>query len=486
MTIFLLNLFIWWSTPYGHASNPVQIGSKAFSESVILGYITEYALETKGYTVNHHIALGGSRVLWEALQKRAIDVYPEYTGTLRYEILHGISRKELQEVLHIHGMGMTKSLGFHNGYALAMRKDKAKTLHIERISDLMQHPDLTYGITAEWMERKDGFKSLQQYYGFSLERQPLLMEHPIALQAIQSGKIDVTDVYTTDPEVDLFQLTLLQDDRHFFPPYEAVLLYRLSLAQPVIDTLHSLENTISTPQMRQMNLAVKNKSSTEKEVAVAFVQKHFQWAHHIDFLPQWQQFMRYLQQHLLLVIVPSAMATLVGVTLGFLGMRHKRLGLLFLGVSTSLQTIPSLALLVLFVPLFGIGQRPALVALFFYGLLPILRSSLLGFSRIDAGYKDAARSLGANPWQLFCKIELWLAMPAILSGLRTTFVINTGTATLGAFIGAGGLGVPIMQGLRLNDHVLVIKGALLAIGLAFTIEGFFYLLTRTVLPKPLR
>jgi osmoprotectant transport system permease protein len=167
-------------------------------------------------------------------------------------------------------------------------------------------------------------------------------------------------------------------------------------------------------------------------------------------------------------------------------MRHKRLGLLFLGVSTSLQTIPSLALLVLFVPLFGIGQRPALVALFFYGLLPILRSSLLGFSRIDAGYKDAARSLGANPWQLFCKIELWLAMPAILSGLRTTFVINTGTATLGAFIGAGGLGVPIMQGLRLNDHVLVIKGALLAIGLAFTIEGFFYLLTRTVLPKPLR
>jgi len=77
-------------------------------------------------------------------------------------------------------------------------------------------------------------------------------------------------------------------------------------------------------------------------------------------------------------------------------------------------------------------------------------------------------------------------MPAILSGLRTTFVINTGTATLGAFIGAGGLGVPIMQGLRLNDHVLVIKGALLAIGLAFTIEGFFYLLTRTVLPKPLR
>jgi len=486
MTIFLLNLFIWWSTPYGHASNPVQIGSKAFSESVILGYITEYALETKGYTVNHHIALGGSRVLWEALQKRAIDVYPEYTGTLRYEILHGIDRQELQEALHEHGVGMTKSLGFHNGYALAMRKDKAKALHIERISDLVQYPRLTYGITAEWMERTDGFKSLQKHYGLRLERQPLLMEHPIALQAIQTGKIDVTDVYTTDPEIDLFQLTLLEDDRHFFPSYEAVLLYRLSLPLPIIHTLHSLEHTISTSQMRQMNFAVKSKSSTEKEVAVAFVQKHFQWAHHIDFLPQWQQFMRYLQQHLLLVIVPSTMATLIGITLGFWGIRHKRLGLLFLGFSTSLQTIPSLALLVLFVPLFGVGQRPALVALFFYGLLPILRSSLLGFSRIDASYKDAARSLGANPWQLFYKIELWLAMPAILSGLRTTFVINTGTATLGAFIGAGGLGVPIMQGLRLNDHVLVIKGALLAIGLAFTIEGFFYLLTRTVLPKPLR
>jgi osmoprotectant transport system permease protein len=159
-----------------------------------------------------------------------------------------------------------------------------------------------------------------------------------------------------------------------------------------------------------------------------------------------------------------------------------------LGFASAVQTIPSLALLALLVPIpfFGISLRTAIAALFLYGLLPIVRNTAIGLQDIAKPVRESAVALGLEPSARLWKIYLPTASRSILGGIKTSAVINIGTATLAALIGAGGLGEPILSGLDLNDHVTILQGAIPAALLALVVQWSFDLLDRVLIPKGLR
>jgi osmoprotectant transport system permease protein len=157
-----------------------------------------------------------------------------------------------------------------------------------------------------------------------------------------------------------------------------------------------------------------------------------------------------------------------------------------LAVAGVLQTVPSLALLVLMIPLLGIGAPPAIAALLLYSLLPIVRNVHAGLRAIPEPLRESAEALGLPPAARLLRVELPLASPAILAGIKTSAVINVGTATLGALIGAGGYGQPILTGIRLDDAGLLLEGAVPAALLALAVQGLFDGLERVLAPRGLR
>jgi len=191
-------------------------------------------------------------------------------------------------------------------------------------------------------------------------------------------------------------------------------------------------------------------------------------------------------EHLLLVGVSLLVAILVGVPLGILAARRRRVGQAVLAAVGVIQTLPTLALLVFMIPLFGIGAFPAVVALFLYSLLPIVRNTHAGMSGISSTLRESAEALGLPRGAMLRLIELPLASPLILAGIKSAAVINVGTATLGALIGAGGLGQPIFTGVRLDDVSLILQGAIPASLLALAMQGLFELAERLVVPRGLR
>jgi osmoprotectant transport system permease protein len=174
-------------------------------------------------------------------------------------------------------------------------------------------------------------------------------------------------------------------------------------------------------------------------------------------------------------------AVLVGVPLGIVAARHPWVAQPVLVLTGLVQTIPSLALLAFLIPLTGtIGVWPALIALFLYALLPITRNTHAGLMQVSRGLKQAATALGLRPKQVRLHVEIPLALPTIMAGVKTSAVINVGTATIAAFIGAGGFGERISQGLALNDHAVLLAGALPAAGLALLVHGLFELAERAL------
>ena len=195
---------------------------------------------------------------------------------------------------------------------------------------------------------------------------------------------------------------------------------------------------------------------------------------------------RYGPRHVALVAIALSFATLVGVALGIVAARSRALGAIILGVTGGVQTIPSLALLCLCIPLFGIGVTPALIALFVYGLLPITRNTFTALNDIPTQLRESARVLGLTSFEILRLIELPLASRTILAGIKTSAVLTVGTATVAAFIGAGGFGEPISIGLTLNDTPTILDGAIPAALLALVVQAVFVGVDRVVVPKGLR
>jgi osmoprotectant transport system permease protein len=195
---------------------------------------------------------------------------------------------------------------------------------------------------------------------------------------------------------------------------------------------------------------------------------------------------RALARHVELVAASLAAALVVGVPLGIVAARRRRLALAVLGAAGIVQTVPSLALLALLIPLLGIGVLPAAVALFLYGLLPIIQGTCTGLTSIPAPLAESAEALGLTPMAKLWRIELPLASPSLLAGVRTSAVIGVGTATIAALVGAGGLGDPILQGIMLRSAALILAGAVPAALLALAVQAAFAGLERLLVPRGLR
>ncbi len=470
----------------------VSIGSKKFTESVILAELAAHLLRSSGIEARHRRELGGTQILWHALLAGEIDLYPEYTGTLREEILGGAlpagrDLKRLQQVLAAQGVQMSNPLGFNNTYALGMAEHRAEALGLRSISELRDHPELKLGFSNEFMNRADGWPGLKRHYGLP-HSDVFGLDHDLAYRGLESGRLDVTDLYATDAEIQYYRLRVLKDERGYFPDYSAVFLYRADLkerAPEAVAALRRLEGRIPEAAMIALNARAKLERVAETQVAAEFLKERLGLTVRAELEGIGTRLWRHTLEHLSLVGISLTAAILVAVPLGILAARRPFLGQAVLGAAGILQTIPSLALLVFMIPFLGIGGPPAIVALFLYSLLPILRNTYTGLRTIPRAIIESAEALGLTHSARLRLVELPMASRAILAGIKTSAVINVGTATLGAVIGAGGYGQPILTGIRLDDTGLILEGAIPAAVLALLVQGLFELAERRLVPKGL-
>ncbi len=462
-------------------ADTLRIGSKRFTESYILGEVLRQAVEGK-IPVEHRPGLGNTGIVFAALKAGSIDVYPEYTGTIAREILKvegNPSVEDLNSALAPQGLGVAVRLGFNNTYALAMRDDRAEALGIRTLSDLARHPGLKLGLSQEFIGRADGWPGLKAAYKMPYAT-PSGLDHGLAYEAIAAGRIDVMDIYSTDAKIERFNLRVIEDDRKFFPRYDAVLLYRLDLPRrfpQAWSAFEKLEGRIDERRMIRMNAAAEIEGRSFAEAAALIdAEGGPQRAARRNFLGALfgPDFWRLTGEHLLLVFVSLAASIVLGVPLGLAAAKLPRAEQVIFGIVGVIQTIPSLALFAFLIALTGtIGTWPALIALFLYALLPIVRNTCTGLTGIVRGMRQAAMALGLSTRDRMLLVEVPLALPSILAGINTSAVINVGTATIAAFIGAGGYGERIASGLALNDNVTLLAGAIPAAALALLIQGAF-------------
>ena len=480
-----------WAAPAQADTAPLQVGSKRFTESYILGEILTQTAARFSATV-HRQGLGNTAIVFGALQSGNIDLYPEYIGTIDSEILHHKTPTSIDQIrreLAPMGIGVGVSLGFNNGYALAMRGDGAGP---KKLSELATQPRLRFGLSHEFLGRSDGWPGLARHY--QLAQQPVGLDHGIAYEALAAGQVDVIDVYSTDAKIGKLKLQVLADDANFFPRYDAVLLYRLDVPQRYPSAWKAIENlagTIDNQRMIALNAAVELDGHSFAAVAHQLLaptepptaaenngssQQALSTSARESFLEKLigPNFWRLTRQHSTLVVAAVLFASLFGIPLGIVAAYLPRLRRIVMGLVGVLQTVPSLALLAMLIPLLGrIGTLPALIALFVYALLPVVGNTCVGILQIPPGLRMAALALGLTRRDRLLYIELPLALAVILTGVKTAAVMSVGTATIAAFIGAGGYGERIAIGLALNDNQMLLAGALPAAAMALLVQWLF-------------
>ncbi len=475
-------------TLHSWGAERIVVGSKDFNEGYLLSEVVAQLLERAGYQVERKFGLGGTLICYEALKHGEIDVYIEYTGTLSQAILKLDSTPgppELNAALAPDGVQMLSGFGFDNTYALAMKRERADKLGITKISDIVHaHRDLKVVVSHEFLQRADGWPGLVAAYGF--DWYPGGIDHGLAYQALEDDAIDVTDIYSTDGEVARYGLRVLDDDRKYFPEYRAVPLVRSELPERVKTTIDALNSSIDNAQMQQFNSRVTFGGVSYQRVATELLaQRGIDSAGDAEQSQMWKSLRHNTLVHLKLTGTALAAAIVIGVLLGIGVYRTRWLSRSTVYVAGLLQTIPSIALLGLMIPLLGIGTVPAITALFLYSLLPILRNTVTALATVDPVVTRVAVAIGLSRFEQLRHVYLPLSLPAILAGIRTAAVISIGTATLAAFIGAGGLGDPIVTGLALNDPGLILQGAIPAAVLAIVTELVFEGIERVVVPRHL-
>jgi osmoprotectant transport system permease protein len=469
----------------------VRVGSKSFTESYILAEIVADVIEGAGEArVERKFGLGGTGITYRAVASGDIDLYPEYTGTLSQMILKDPAAKTVSEIRRaLRGTGLTigEPLGFDNTYALAVRAEMAERLHLESLSDLKRHPELSAAFSSGFTDRDDGWPGLRRHYGLELAS-VRVMEHALTYAALAAGKVDVIDIFSTDGKLQRLGLTVLKDDRRFFPDYHAVLLVREDFIERFPRSWQAissrLEAQIDDREMSRLNALADLDGKSVPQVAAEFLAREAKDAgRYARILADVRDL---TPDHLYLVLLSLGVASLLGVPLGIVATRHQRLGQAELMAVGVLQTIPSLALLCFMIPVLGVGKLPALVALSLYALLPIVRNTYTGLISVDRELLEIAGVLGLTRWQRLVRIELPLASVHIMGGIKTSAVWTVGTATLAAFIGGGGYGDLIVRGLALDDSSLILAGAVPAALLALVIHGTFEVLDRVLIPRGLR
>jgi osmoprotectant transport system permease protein len=466
---------------------PVVVGSKNFTEGYLLAEIMAQLLESRGFPVERQFGFGGTLVAFAALRAGEIDVYAEYSGTISQAILAAEttqSNDEIAAALEVFDLEPLPTLGFNNTYAIAVTENKAEQFGLSRISDLQPHQELRVGLSHEFRDRPDGWPGVKARYGLSQDS--LGIEHGLAYQALLEDEIDVTDAYSTDGDLLRYGLVVLEDDLGFFPSYHALPLVRRNLDPEAKATLRELANRLDDNSMRALNASVVVEEQSFAEVASSFLlAQGLISAAEERTNDIWYRLQRNTLVHLKLTGIALLAACIGGLGLALLVYRSRAMSSTVLYVAGLLQTIPSIALLALMIPIAGVGQLPAIIALFLYSLLPITRNSITALITIDPLLRRVATALGLSHREQLTQIFIPIALPHILAGIRIAAVMSIGTATLAAFIGAGGLGEPIVTGLALNDTNLILQGAIPAALLALITELVFEMLERWLVPRHL-
>jgi osmoprotectant transport system permease protein len=471
--------------PAGH----VVVGSKAFTEGYVMGEIAAQVLESAGVKVERKLGMGSTGILFQALKSGAIDVYPDYTGTLSEAIL---KRPDLKSVADIQqamlGLGLvaSDSLGFNDTYALAVKESFAAQQDLHDLSDLVRvQGSIRAAFSYEFMDRKDGYPALTEKYQLRLQPAHVArMEHSLSFQAIDDGAVDVIDVYSTDAKIEKSKLRLLADDRGIFPAYQAVWVARKAFVDANPEAwaaLQNLQGAISETAMRDMNAQADLQKVSFAKIASGYLGKETPrgqgWQSGV-----WQR----TREHLWLVGASLLFSVLVGIPLGLFAVRYHTAGQGILIASAVIQTVPSLALLCFLIPLFGVGTKPALAALCMYSLLPVVLNTFTGVRSVEPQHLENARAFGLNGRQVLWRVVLPLASPMLLAGIKSATIIGIGTATLAALVGAGGYGAPIVSGLSLNDVPTILTGAVPAALMALAAYGLFEVLGWLLIPAGLR
>lgn len=490
---------------------PVIVASKPFGESFLLAEMFAQVLEHNGVRVERRPGLGATEVAFGALKANAIDVYPEYTGTGLIAVLRDTTSADWgrafdrvsREFANRYGVRWLPPLGFENTYAIAVTRATAEKYQLRTLSDLSRAaPHLTAGLTPDFIGRADGLPALERKYGMKFAGvRPL--SQALKYQALDGGSVGVIDGYSTDGLIKKYGLVVLLDDLHAFPPYEAAALIgpRLAETRPdAVAALSQLGGRLDVETMRALNARVEVNNEPIEQVArdaltklgltdagAARIDSNARASDFADYIAAHRsELVSQFWRHVLLVIVALIAGIVIAVPLGLLLERSRASAETVIRAVGVLQTIPSIALLAFMIPLFGIGVWPALVALWLYSLYPILRATYTGVRDADPPAVHAAHALGMTGWQLLRYVRLPLATPVIMSGIRTAAVITVGTATLAAFVGAGGLGEPIATGLALADNRMILSGALPAAALALLADGVLAVVERAVTPRHLK
>ena len=423
----------------------ITIGSKAFPESWILGDAPGARRDLGVDTTVHRKNLGGTEIAYKAPLARGTSTRtPEYTGTVAEVILKTKDHptdEEMRQALAPLGIGMSAPLGFRDNYAIAVTQRAHAEFALNKISDLAAHPDLRDRFHHEFLGREDGWPGLARS---SRDERGARGSARAASGALAKGELDATKMYHHDPQIEELSLFLLDDDLAFFPRYDAIFLYRMDLSDARAEHRghwSELEGELDEGAMMRANAAVISKKHPTDEAAHALIAGLVAppSSHPSSTGRAVIEISHNVAQHLRLVGISLFMAILFGVPLGVLAARSRTLAVIALALAGLIRTLPSLALLAFLIPLFGIGALPALVALFLYSLLPIVRNTFTGLTQIPTALDEAADAIGLPPFAKLMRVRLPLASPAITSGIKTSAVINVGTATLAALIGAEGL-----------------------------------------------
>jgi osmoprotectant transport system permease protein len=469
----------------------IVVGSKIFTEGYVLGEVAAQVIEASSppVAVTRKLGMGSTGILFQSLTSGAIDVYADYTGTLTEAIIKNPqlkSQQEIQAALAKLNLVMSDPLGFNNTYALAVRESFARQNNVHTITDLARlKTTVRAAFSYEFMDRADGWPGLAAAYHLTLSPKNVnRMEHSLTYQAIDQNAVDVIDVYSTDAKIRKFDLRVLDDDRAYFPVYQAVWVARKQFVDQYPaqwQALQKLAGTIDVNTMLDMNAAADIDKQSYAAIAAKFRGAQAQVTDTLT-----SRIAHRTVEHLWLVAISLIFSILIGVPLGIAAVRFHSTGQAILLLSAMIQTVPSLALLCFLIPLFGVGTKPALVALCLYSLLPVVLNTFTGIRAIDPRHLENARAFGLNSRQILFRIVLPLASPMLLAGVKTATIVSIGTATLAALVGAGGYGAPIVSGLSLNDVPTILTGAIPAALMAWLAHGLFEVLGKFLIPAGLQ
>ncbi len=468
------------------AAETVRVGAKNFTEQEIVAELVAQLIERyTDLTVERRFGLGGTGVCHAALVTGQLDLYVEYTGTAvldilkqpaaggRDEVLQQVARAYLEEF----DLEWLAPLGFNNTYALSVRGKVAEEKGWRTVSDLIPAADrLRAGFTSEFIERPDGYPGLTRVYGLRFgsvtDLDPGLM-----CQAVSEGQVDVISAFATDSRLLVYGLAMLRDDRGFFPPYDAAPVVRGELLQAHPElraALLPLAGAIDDETMRSLNHQVDEQGRRPSRVARDWLDARrgnapaaTRPARQAGRPGMWTLVMnrraelaRKTGEHVTLTGLALLVAVLAGVPLGVAIHRYRGASAWVLAGAEIVQTVPSLAMLAFLFALYKVlGMWPAVSALVLYALLLIVLNTFTGLKEIPPRIIEAAQGVGMSSRQRLWMVELPLALPIIVAGVRTAAVWTVGIATLSTYIGAGGLGDFISRGLARNMPELTLLGA---------------------------